>query len=289
MRYSARGSHHSVARHFASVAKHYRTLRDLDAASVQRVASMVCEPRNGMIAPRILDVGAGTGRYVEAVARALAALYAMECWAVAFDASRSMVTCGLPKTHSACLHRAVGVAERLPFATDAFDAVLCFNAVHHFQLDAFVSEAVRTLRPEGLLSVYTRTPEQNEETIWGRLFPEFAERETRLRSEDDLCSAMMRCTHLSSVHSEHRPWTIDTNLTRLMAQARGRFYFTFSLYSTEEFQMALEAFRQRVLTEYPSASTIRAQNDHLLIAARKATSAPQAHEVLTRIHTPQLP
>jgi SAM-dependent methyltransferase len=198
----------------------------------------------------------------------------MECWAVAFDASTSMVTCGLPKTHSACLHRAVGVAERLPFATDAFDAVLSFNSVHYFHLDAFVSEAVRTLRPEGLLSVYTRTPEQNEETIWGRLFPEFAKRETRLHSEIDLCSAMMRCTRLSSVHAEHRPWTMDTNLTRLLAQARGRYYSTFRLYSTEEFPLALEAFRQRVLAEYPSSSTIRAQNDHLLIAARKAPSGP---------------
>jgi SAM-dependent methyltransferase len=256
------------------VARHYRRLRDLDGASVQRVVSMICETSYDVIPRRILDVGAGTGRYAEVVARTVGALYGVECHPVAYDASRSMVECGWKETHSACLHRAVGIAERLPFATDTFHAVLCFNAVHHFQLDAFVAEAVRTLRPEGLLSVYTRTPEQNEDTIWGRHFPRFAERETRLHSESELCSAMMRCSHLSSVHTEHRPWTMETSLSRLLAQARGRYYSTFSLYSTAEFEMGLEAFRRSVLTEYPSPSTIRAQNDHVLIAARKAESDP---------------
>jgi SAM-dependent methyltransferase len=223
--------------------------------------------------PRILDVGAGTGRYAEAVARTVGALYGMDCRAVAYDASRSMVESGLTKTPRARLHRVVGLAEILPFATDSFDAVLCFNAVHHFQLDAFISEAVRTDRPGGFLSVYTRTPEQNRQTVWGRHFPGFAERETRLHSEGDLCGAMMRCAHLSSVHAEHRPWTIDTSLTRLLAQARGRYYSTFSLYPTEEFELALESFRQGVLAEYPNPSAIRARNDHLLIVARKAVVA----------------
>jgi SAM-dependent methyltransferase len=219
---------------------------------------------------QILDVGAGTGRYAEAVARTVGALSGMDCLAVAYDASRSMVESGVTKSPHARLHRVVGLAEVLPFATDTFDAVLCFNAVHHFQLDAFISEAVRTDRPGGFLAVYTRTPEQNRQTIWGRHFPDFAERETRLPSESDLCGAMLRCAHLSSVHVERRPWTLDTSLTRLLAQARGRYYSTFSLYPTEEFEPALESFRQGVLAEYPNPSAVRTRNDHLLIVARKA-------------------
>ncbi|MFQ5704531.1 MAG: hypothetical protein ACE5HT_10975 [Gemmatimonadales bacterium] len=41
----------------------------------------------------------------------------------------------------------------------------------------------RVLQPEGKLILYTRTPEQNQCTIWGKFFPHFAERETRLHEE----------------------------------------------------------------------------------------------------------
>ena len=45
-----------------------------------------------------------------------------------------------------------GVAERLPWASHAFDRVFCINALHHFKDKiAFFTEAIRVLRPSARL------------------------------------------------------------------------------------------------------------------------------------------
>ncbi len=88
------------------------------------------------------------------------------------------------------LSRVVARAEWLPFAQGGVDALLSFSAVHHFCLDAFLEQAARVLGANGLLIVYTRTPHQNERTVWGQFFPGFAERETRLFTEESLLKAL---------------------------------------------------------------------------------------------------
>jgi hypothetical protein len=76
-----------------------------------------------------------------------------------------------------------------------------------------LAAAPRRSRPSargGRLFVYTRTPEQNARTIWGRWFPGFTEREQRLYSEATLTDE------------------------RLRAQVEGRHHSTFSLYRPDE-------------------------------------------------------
>ncbi len=90
----------------------------------------------------------------------------------------------------ASVQRVIALAESLPFAAGEFDALLPFNALHHFDLPAFLGEAARVVRPSGALLLYTRTPEQNRRKVWGRFFPEFVARETRLHSERRLRTAM---------------------------------------------------------------------------------------------------
>ena len=84
----------------------------------------------------------------------------------------------------------VGAVETLPFRAASCDVMTCFNAVHHFDLARFAGEASRVLTPSGQLVIYTRTPEQNRRTIWGRHFPEFAARETRLHEVNDVRAAL---------------------------------------------------------------------------------------------------
>src|SRR6266508_255091 len=74
-------------------------------------------------------------------------------------------------------------AEELPVRTGSLDLATAVNSVHHFDLGRFLAEVARALRAGGQLFVYTRTPEQNARTIWGRWFPGFAKREQRLHSE----------------------------------------------------------------------------------------------------------
>jgi len=105
--------------------------------------------------PKVLDVAAGTGR----VARTLLPQTAFDGSIVSTDLSAQMLGQG----KRTCPHwpdrlnwlRAP--AHALPFASEAFDAVVCLEALEFFP-DARVAltECVRVLRPGGLLLITNR-------------------------------------------------------------------------------------------------------------------------------------
>ena len=258
-----------MATHFRAIASRYRSLRELDASTVHRVSSeleQLAEEPNRLV---ILDVGTGTGRYAEAVVHEVSKRAGRHYHGVAFDAIPEMLRGG--RLHhpgdSDGVVGAIGVAEFLPFATQSLGAVLSFNALHHFDLPRFLAEAARVVRPGGRLILYTRTPEQNQRTIWGQLFPHFAERETRLYAESTLRAALGTIPEFESIELCEMPWTICTSLTRLLEQARNGGYSTFRFYSPDEFEEALGTFESRVRSTFDDPTAIAAQNDHQLVLA----------------------
>jgi len=151
--------------------------------------------------------------------------------------------------------RVVGFAETLPFQNAVFDTVLSFNALHHFDLDTVLAAAARVLRCDGLLTVYTRTREQNRRTVWGELFPHFADRETRLFTHADLQGALARRTEFESVTLKLVPWTLRMTASRLVEQATGRYYSTFNFFTSEDFGAALATFEARLAANYSDPQT----------------------------------
>ena len=261
----------SGARHFHAVAPQYDGLRDLDERSARRVGKMLANLARLGEPLRALDVGAGTGRYTDAVIAHAAAEHGVSCCILAYDASRTMLNGRADGTvdTEVELTRVVGVAETLPFRDEAFDAVFSFNAVHHFDLNAFLVAGAQALRRDGLLIVYTRSPEQNRRTVWGQLFPHFAERETRLFSQEELRKALAGRTEFVPVALEQVPWTVRTSAPRLVEQATGRYYSTFGFYTPKEFQTALATFESRLTQTYSDLANVVWQNDHLLLVARR--------------------
>jgi len=262
-------SRSSMRRHFATLAPQYRLLRDLDMRAVGRVAGIL----RGLVAPRpgltLLDVGTGTGRYTDAVLHELARDGAAGCpRVVAVDATCEMLNAYLP-TDVALAQRIIALAEDLPFAVGEFDAVLSFNALHHFELPAFLREAARVLRRSGMLLLYTRTPEQNRRTVWGRFFPGFAARETRLHSERVLGAAMEATESFRHIRLRPVRWEVRTSLARLLNQARQRSYTTFEFYTPQGLAVAVAAFERRVRAYYSDPAAITARNDHLLVQATR--------------------
>ena len=140
----------------------------------------------------------------------------------------------------------LSAAEELPLRAASLDLVTAFNCVHHFDLGRFLAAAARVLRPGGQLFIYTRTPQQNARTIWGRYFPGFTEHEQRLHSQAAIRDAVRRTRGLTVIATQIFKHPRSSTAGRLQAQAEGRHYSTFSLYPPEELRAAIATFLARL-------------------------------------------
>ena len=156
----------------------------------------------------------------------------------------------------------LAAAEQLPLRAASLDLVTAFNCVHHFDLGRFLAAVARVLRPGGQLFIYTRTPQQNARTIWGRYFPGFTEHEQRLHSQAAIRDAVRRTDGLTMVATQTFQHPRSSTAERLGAQAQGRHYSTFSFYTPQELRAAIATFLARLPS--PEVSWV---DEHLLVVA----------------------
>ena len=245
----------TAGEHFERVAVVYESLRTTDEAPVRAIGQLLpSRPVTG------LDIGCGTGRYT----RLLRALLPDGSLLAAADVSAAM----LAQLRAASRGHALGVvpllaaAEQLPLRTASLDLVTAFNCVHHFDLARFLAAAARVLQPGGQLFIYTRTPQQNARTIWGRYFPGFTEHEQRLHSQAALRDAVRRTNGLTIVATQTFQHPRTSTAERLGAQAQGRHYSTFSFYTPQELRAATATFLARL--PGPEVCWV---DEHLLVIA----------------------
>ncbi len=228
----------TVAEHFERVAAVYDSLRTTDEAPVHRIGQFLPDrPVAG------LDVGCGTGRY----SRLLRELLPDGSLLIGSDVSAAMLAQLQAGNHGrAVVVPLVSAAEELPLRTATFDLVTAFNCVHHFDLGRFLAAVARVLQPGGQLFIYTRTPQQNARTIWGRYFPGFTEHEQRLHTEAAFRDAVRRTGGLTVVATQTFRHPRSSTAARLRAQAEGHHYSTFSLYAPDELRASITAFLSRL-------------------------------------------
>ena len=251
----------TVGGHFERVAAIYESLRTTDEAPVRTISQLLPgRPVTG------LDIGCGTGRYT----RLLRAVLPDGSRLAASDVSAAMLAQlkAASQRHADEVAPLLAAAEELPLRAASLDLVTAFNCVHHFDLGRFLAAAARVLRPRGQLFIYTRTPQQNARTIWGRYFPGFTEHEQRLHSEDALRDAVRRADGLTMAATQtfHHPRT--STAERLRAQAEGRHYSTFSLYPPQELRAAIATFLASLPS--PEVSWI---DEHLLVIVDRRNHA----------------
>ncbi|HWM19979.1 MAG TPA: class I SAM-dependent methyltransferase [Ilumatobacteraceae bacterium] len=245
---------HLAERHFAHVASRYTSLRQTDDDAVFQIRDRL--PGGPLVG---VDVGAGTGRYTALLAKILGDRASVH----AVDLSQDMLLVLLQDQRQGERSVACCEAERLPIADSSVDFVTTFNAVHHFDLDRFVQEAARVLAPNGHLFIYTRTPHQNADSIWGRAFPGFTSRETRLHDEATLCQKVQR---LGTVNVKSFSFSRRATPTKLAERVRGRAYSTFALYEPDELEDALERF----LKAMDDRDEVHWHDHNVLIHVRRA-------------------
>ena len=240
------------SQHFDTIASSYRNVRTTDAEPVSHIRGQL--PDRPLVG---VDVGAGTGRYTE---RLLATL-PPNSLLVGADFTYSMLVRLVQSTGRQRIPAVCCVGEQLPLADCSVDFVTTFNAVHHFELGRFVDDAARVLRPGGDLFVYTRTPTQNANSIWGRQFPDFAARETRLHDKEAFQHVLSR---FGQVNTTNFTYERRATRARLIDLVRHRHYSTFALYEQHELAGALDRF----LHNLGDAKEQRWQDENLLVHAR---------------------
>jgi ubiquinone/menaquinone biosynthesis C-methylase UbiE len=114
-------------------------------------------------AARVLEVGCGTGHWIEAQRRANVS--GPRAFVAGLEPSAQMIARAGAALPIAPLVR--GRAESLPFADASVDRVYCVNALHHFSDRArFFAEARRVLRPGGGVMTISKDPHTEADTWW---------------------------------------------------------------------------------------------------------------------------
>jgi SAM-dependent methyltransferase len=156
-------------------------------------------------------------------------------------------------------------AEKLPLPDRSLDCMLAFNAIHHFDLARFLREAGSTLRPGGLLFIYTRFRDQNERSIWGQYFPGFTEKETRLYDEEQMTWSIGCAQGLAVRDLIHFSFRRAATLECLVKRARGKHYSTFCLYQADELERAIEGFEANLKEKFGASEIIEWVDENAMI------------------------
>lgn len=122
----------------------YNATRSADPRIVDRIVANLNLP----LGSRILDVGAGTGSYSNALAERGYELTALEPSAVMRDQAGE----------SGPVMWVEGVAESLPFETGSFDGAILILCLHHFSNSEVALAEIRRVVSQGPVVIFTYDP-----------------------------------------------------------------------------------------------------------------------------------
>jgi len=254
----------AIHHHFSRIAKRYHYLRTTDSEPI----TLIVKELKKLAHIEAVDIGCGTGRYDLLLYRYLGDKLRLTC----VDANVDMLeTLGkyLKKQGISNFISILASAENLPSPSNTYDCVYTFNAIHHFNLLEFLHESARILKSGGYLFIYTRLREQNRSNIWGRYFPEFHQKETRLYTPDTLTQSVVAVPNLWIKSIEYFKYGRTSTLAQLVERVRAHHYSTFSLYSSEELEEAIAGFTQKIRNEFEEAHRIRWFDENVLFVIRK--------------------
>jgi len=250
--------------HFSNIAEKYKELRTTDLAPILKIQDKL---RN-LSRIAMVDVGCGDGRYSMEICRRLGQKVSLHC----VDANQEMLN-NLNSYFSAHnvtnfqTHQAS--AEELPLADDNTDCVLTMNAIHHFKFSEFLNEVSRILTENGLLFIYTRYRSQNKQNIWGRYFPLFNEKETRLFELNELEAEVEKNPNLVLQSSEVFGYDRSADIDALIHQAESHHYSTFYLYEKGEFERSVSGFREALTSNFGDNGKVKWTDENSLLTIKK--------------------
>jgi ubiquinone/menaquinone biosynthesis C-methylase UbiE len=254
----------AMNQHFSGIAERYRNLRNTDSEPIGLIANKL---RN-LSHIEAADIGCGAGRYDLLLYEYLGDRLKLNC----LDTNEEMLkqlNKYLRKNGITNFKTICSTAESLPFPDNSLDCVCTFNAIHHFNLSDFLKESARVLKSGGYLFIYTRLREQNRRNIWGRYFPQFTKKETRLYTLRGLRHAVEGVDDLVTESIASFIYNRISDLGQLLERASSHHYSTFFLYSTEELLQAILGFTKNIMSAFKDTQQIHWYDENSLFIIRK--------------------
>lgn len=256
-------------RHFSRIANRYTHLRTTDDAPIAFIESWLKTHPVSVIA----EIGCGDGRYTARLLQSTQGDPFLYC----VDKNKAMLSLlskNLKKGGFKNFKIIQASAERLPFESNSIDALFVFNAIHHFQSSRFLDECSRCLGNHGRIFIYTRFKNQNSKNIWGKYFPLFQKKETRLLTLNSFRSTMKKAPGLLIEHIEYFRFPRVENINRLKEQTQGKHYSTFNLYTETEFKRSLKTFIDKLQKRFHDVNRISWHDENTLIILKKNPTDP---------------
>ena len=254
----------AIPRHFSAIAPRYNELRITDPEPVD----LMCSRLSDRLDVTAADVGCGTGRYmIELMSRLGDKIFVhfVDCSEPMLRRLRADLELRGITRFDAVLAR----AERLPLPDQELDCMLVFNAIHHFDPARFLAEAQRTIRPRGLLFVYTRFRDQNSRGIWGRFFPGFLDKEQRLYDERQLTDVIASTQNLTVRELTHLSFRRVATPAHCVERVRGRHYSTFCFYEPDELEEAITGFEAAVGERFGAHGVLEWVDENVLVTVER--------------------
>jgi ubiquinone/menaquinone biosynthesis C-methylase UbiE len=251
-------------RHFSAIAEKYGELRTTDLEPVLCMGDELEQLQR----IEAIDVGSGDGRYVLQLLQHLGDRLCLCCTdnnkAMLRQLKENLAQHGFQN----CLVKQ-STAESLALRGGSLDCVFTFNAIHLFEISAFLQEASRVLRDRGYLFIYTRLRSQNDKSIWGEYFPLFRQRETRLYELEELERLVEGAPRLEIQSIESFTYQRMSCLDSLIELAGNRQYSTFYLYNAKELEESLKEFKRSLQQRFDDLDHIGWVDGNVLLVIRK--------------------
>ena len=253
-----------IHHHFSRIAHKYEDLRTTDLEPILCIKKKL----QNFAKIEAADVGCGVGRYDMKLFHHLRKKLHLTC----IDYNKSMLnelTKNLRKHKIGNFQTINASAMALPLATNSLDAIVTFNAIHHFKFLDFLKETSRVLKENGYLFIYTRLRTQNKRNIWGRFFPEFHEKERRLYELSEFKGMLKEVPRLILESIEYFKYKRIARLEWLIRQATHHHYSTFYLYGEKEFDQALQKFQRSITIHFKNPDSINWNDENIMFVIRK--------------------
>ena len=254
----------NIHHHFSKIAHKYRDLRTTDLEPILFIKNKLQKYSKIVGA----DVGCGAGRYDLKLFRYLGKKLFLYC----IDANKEMLkhlTIFLAKHKIKNFKTIQTLAKKISLEDNSLDCIFIFNAIHHFKIPQFSKESSRLLKDSGYLFIYTRLRSQNRRNIWGKYFPLFNKKETRLYELNELRSLLREIPGLKIKSVEYFKYARLSSLDWLINQAQNHHYSTFYLYSKKEFEQSLERFKRNIQQKFKGLDKISWFDENILLIVRK--------------------